>query len=94
MSGSVCSAILEMTPKWKRNCFACCTKQALIDRLHKSDGSFITIGMTLLEVFAKLDGWAERPFFFRVKEEGAHGPLMKGLLAKVDQPPSRGKRMA
>ena len=58
-------------------------KQAMIRRLRKNDEFFVPMGMTLLEVFAKADGWAERPFLFRVKAEGVEGPLMKELLAKV-----------
>lgn len=58
-------------------------KQAMIARLHKNDEFFVPLGMTMLEMFARADGWAERPFLFRVKEEGVNGPLMRELLAKV-----------
>jgi hypothetical protein len=58
-------------------------KRAMIARLRKNDDFFVPLGMTLLEVYAQADGWEQRPFLFRVKEEGVQGPLMKELLAKV-----------
>ncbi len=60
-------------------------KQALIHRLRLNDRFFVSVAMTMLEVFAGLDGWSERPFLFRVKEVGADGPLMAELLAKVGE---------
>jgi hypothetical protein len=60
-------------------------KRALIHRLLKNDEFFVPMAMTMLEVFAGADGWAERPFLFRVQEEGVEGPLMKQLLAKVGE---------
>ena len=42
--------------------------------------------MVLLEVFGNVaDSFAERPFLFRVQEEGAGGPLMKELLSRVSK---------
>ena len=57
----------------------------MIARLRKNDEFFVPVAMTMLEVFAGAESWAERPFLFRVKEEGPQGPLMKELLAKVKQ---------
>ena len=58
-------------------------REALIHRLRKNDEFFVPVAMTMLDTFTKLDSWEERPFLFRVKEEGVEGPLMKELLAKV-----------
>ena len=61
-------------------------KGALIKRLRINDDYFVSAAMRFLTVFAGLDdGWAERPFLFRVKEEGADGPLMKELLDKANK---------
>jgi hypothetical protein len=60
-------------------------KAALISRVLAVDAHFINAAMVLLEVFGKVaDTWAERPFLFKVQEEGASGPLMRELLARVD----------
>ena len=58
-------------------------KQAMIARLRKNDDFFVPVAMTMLEVFAGAASWPERPFLFRVKEEGPQGPLMKELLQKI-----------
>ena len=58
-------------------------KQAMMARLRKNDDFFVPVAMTMLEVFVGVDSWAERPFLFRVKEEGPQGPLMKELLQKA-----------
>jgi hypothetical protein len=60
-------------------------KAALIERVHALDSHFINAAMVLLEAFGNVaDTWAERPFLFRVQEEGASGPLMQELLARVE----------
>lgn len=59
-------------------------KKALVARVRKVDDHFIYAAMVLLEVFGKVaDSWDERPFLFRVQEEGAGGPLMKELLSRM-----------
>lgn len=59
-------------------------KKALLARVRKVDDHFISAATVLLEVFGGVDdGWAERPFLFRVQEEGAGGPLMKELLQRA-----------
>jgi hypothetical protein len=59
-------------------------RDALISRVRKVDGTFINSAMVLLEVFGGVaDSWAERPFLFRVQEEGARGPLLRELLARI-----------
>ena len=60
-------------------------KAALIERVQALDSHFINAAMVLLEAFGNVaDTWAERPFLFRVQEEGASGPLMQELLARVE----------
>ena len=73
------SRALDMIPSYPSKA----VKRALIKRLRKNDDYFVPAAMTLLTVFAGLDEWAERPFLFRVKEEGPDGPLMKQLLDKA-----------
>lgn len=58
-------------------------KAALLDRLAKNDSYFVTLAMTMLEVFEGADGWAERPLLFRIQEQGAEGPLMQQFLERV-----------
>jgi hypothetical protein len=62
-------------------------RAALAKRVSKVDATFINSAMVLLEVFGGVeDAWSERPFLFRVQSEGASGPLLKELLARVGQP--------
>jgi uncharacterized membrane protein len=57
---------------------------ALISRVRRLDANFIYAALVLLEVFADVaDTWAERPFLFEVQAEGADGPRMAALLARV-----------
>jgi len=59
-------------------------RKALTARVRMVDEHFVPAAMVLLEVFGNVDdSWAERPFLFRVQEEGAKGPLMKQLLGRV-----------
>jgi hypothetical protein len=59
-------------------------RDALIARVQKIDAHFIPAAMVLLEVFGKVeDAWAERPFLFKVQQQGASGELMKELLART-----------
>jgi hypothetical protein len=59
---------------------------ALVKRVSKVDSTFINSALTLLEVFGGVeDAWSERPFLFRVQSEGAGGPLLKELLARVSR---------
>jgi len=59
-------------------------RKALIARVRMVDEHFVPAAMVLLEVFGNVeDSWAERPFLFRVQEEGARGPLMRQLLSRV-----------
>lgn len=61
-------------------------KRALVTRVRQVDDHFIYAAMVLLEVFGNVaDSFAERPFLFRVQEEGAGGPLMKELLSRVSK---------
>jgi hypothetical protein len=62
-------------------------RAALAKRVSKVDSTFINSAMVLLEVFGGVeDAWSERPFLFRVQSEGASGPLLKELLARVGKP--------
>lgn len=59
-------------------------RSALIARVSRIDGTFINSAMVLLEVFGGVkDAWAERPFLFRVQEQGRDGGLLKKLLGRL-----------
>jgi hypothetical protein len=59
-------------------------RAALVKRVSKVDGTFINSAMVLLETFGGVkDAWNERPFLFRIQSEGARGPLLKELIARV-----------
>ncbi len=62
-------------------------RAALIQRVSKVDGTFINAAMVMLEVFGGTqDAWNERPFLFRVQDQGKRGELLKELLARVERP--------